>query len=87
MDLSRTSELRVKKVCLVKVSEKGELTKERVMGLEWGVPTRGASYVVYLGEGRFLKTTPIKEIKEIHNAVMFKTVNSVYRIEYGKGKQ
>jgi len=84
MDASLTSEIRVKKVSLVKVAENGTVSKEKVSGLEWGPPTLGLPYVVYVGKGKYLKTSAIKDVKEIHNALMFKTVNSIYRIEYMK---
>ena len=84
MNFSVTSELRVNKVSLVKVVENGSVSKEKIAGLEWGPPALGMPYVVYLGKGKYLKTSPVKEVKEIHNALMFKTANSVYRIEYMK---
>ncbi len=87
MDISLTSEISVKKVSLVKVAENGTVSKEKIAGIEWGPPTLGSPYVLYVGKGKYLKTTPIKQLKEIHNALMFKTANSVYRIEYAnKGR-
>ena len=84
MTLSLTSEIGVNKVSLVKVVENGSVSKEKVGGLEWGPPALGMPYVIYLGKGKYLKTSPVKEVREIHNALMFKTANSVYRIEYMK---
>ncbi len=82
MDMNQTAEIHARRVTLVKIGENGSACKEKVAGVEWGVPTSGSAYMLYLGNGKFLKTSPIKELKEIHNAVMFRTVNSVYRIEY-----
>ena len=84
MNLSLTSEIGVNEVSLVKIAENGIVSKEKVAGLEWGPPTLGLPYVIYLGKGKYLTTSAVKELKEIHNALMFKTVNSVYRIEYMK---
>ena len=82
MDLYVTGEINARRASLVKVAENGKVSKEKVSGLEWGPPTLGSSYVLYVGQGKFLKTTPVKELKEIHNALMFRTKNSLYRIEY-----
>jgi hypothetical protein len=82
MDLYATGEIRTRKASLVKVSENGKVSKEKVSGLEWGPPTPGSSYVLYVGKGEFFRTTPVKELKEIHNALMFRTKNTLYRIEY-----
>ncbi len=87
MELSVTSEIGANRVSLVKVLERGSVSKEKVAGLEWGPPSLGAPYVVYLGKGKYLKTSPIRELKEIHNALMFRTANSVYRIEYVEKKE
>jgi len=84
MDMTVTSEIGARKVSLVKVGEDGRVCKERVVGLEWYTPTPGSAYVLYLGKGRFMKTSPVKELKETHNALMFRTANSVYRIEYSR---
>lgn len=84
MDVNVTSEIDARKVCLVKVGEDGRVCRERVEGIEWYAPTAGSAYVLYLGKGRFLKTSPVKELKETHNALMFRTANSVYRIEYSR---
>jgi hypothetical protein len=84
MEHSVTEELGAKRVSLVKVFENGSVSKEKSAGLEWGPPALGMPYVIYLGKGRYLKTSPVRELKEIHNALMFKTANSVYRIEYVK---
>ncbi len=82
MDLYTTGEISAKKASLVKVAENGRISKEKVSGLEWGPPSLGSPYVLYVGKGKFLKTTPVKELKEIHNALMFRTKNTLYRIEY-----
>ena len=84
MELHITSELTGRKVALIKIGENGKACKEKVVGYEWGTPASGTTYVLYLGKGKFLKTTPIKELKETHNALMFRTANSLYRIEYLK---
>ncbi len=84
MDMTVTSDIGARKVSLVKVGEDGKVCKERVVGLEWYEPTAGSAYVLYLGKGQFLKTSPVKELKETHNALMFRTANSVYRIEYSE---
>ncbi len=82
MKFSLTSEIGVNTVSVAKIAQNGIVNEEKVAGLEWGPPTLGLPYVIYLGKGKYMKTSPVKELKEIHNALMFKTSNSVYRIEY-----
>lgn len=81
--LRKTYEILTKKVMLVKINSKGEKEKNSaVVGWEFTPPEVGERYVIYLGKGRVLKTTPVMDVKETHYALMIKTSNSIYRIEY-----
>ena len=84
MGLSNTSKITMRKLSLVNVVENGPAFKETVKGLEWGSSISWSSYVLSLAK-HYLKTTPVSELKEIHNTLMFRTANSLYRIEYTKG--
>jgi hypothetical protein len=82
MSYTKTYEILTKKISLSKVDTVGQVQNSAIIGWEYAPPRVGERYSVYLGRGRVLRTSPVEEIKETPYALMIKTLNSVYRIEY-----
>ena len=82
-NLNRTEEIPAWRISLTKLeSIDGETKKGSVIGWEGAPPQKGRSYVIYLHEGTALKTSAVQDIQEADNAVIIKTANSVYQVEY-----
>jgi hypothetical protein len=86
LSLVKTHEILVKKISLTRIDSIDKEQKGAVIGWEYGPPRRGERYSVYLGDGKVLRTSPVEDVKETHCALLIKTMNSVYRVEYLKGK-
>lgn len=86
MSLVKTHEILVKKISLTRIESIDKEQKGAVIGWEYGPPRKGERYSVYLGEGKVLRTSPVEDVKETHYALLVKTRNSVYRVEYMKAR-
>jgi hypothetical protein len=82
MNLTRTHEVLTTKVTIAKVNGNGKKPKKNIEGYEYSPPAQGCPYVVYLGKGNVFKTSPVRDVKEVNDAIMLKTSNSIYRINY-----
>lgn len=81
-DLTGTDEVATRKVSLTRmVGPKGERVSS-IIGWDIAPPVEGESYCVSLGQGRVLRTSPVKEIHKGEKTLLIKTVNSTYRIDY-----
>ena len=78
----KTHEILTTKVSLVKVNSGGKKSEESIEGYEYELPTLGFPYVVLMGKGKVFKTSRVWDVKEVNDAVMIKTANSIYRINY-----
>jgi len=87
MKLARTHEILTTKVSVIKVGGNGKKHKERIEGYEYEPPTLGFPYTVHLGKGNVFKTSPVWDVKEVNDAFMVKTANSVYRLNYLKKQE
>lgn len=80
-DLLDTSTSQTRRISLTRVElEKGQ--SQAVIGWEYASPAKGERYSVYLGGGRVLRTSPVREITVTKQTSTIKTVNSTYRVEY-----
>jgi hypothetical protein len=53
-----------------------------VKGWELTPPETGQRYVVKMNDQMILKTSPVQEVRRASEALVIKTKNSLYRIEY-----
>jgi hypothetical protein len=83
-NLTKTYEILTQKIALTRIESLGKEEKGSVIGWEYAPPKKGERYSVYLGERKVLRTSPVEEIKHTINAVMIKTANSIYKIQYLK---
>jgi len=79
---STTKEIRTRKITLTRVEDTSLDHRGHVVGWEYGPPQAGERYTVYLGKGRVLRTSPVQEVLGSGPALLLKTLNSVYRVEY-----
>lgn len=80
--LTKTHEILTQKISLTRIQALGKANGRVVMGWEYAPPKKGEGYTIYLGSGKILKTSPVEDIKENFHALMIRTANSIYRIEY-----
>jgi hypothetical protein len=78
----KTAEIATRKISLSRIESVTTDQKGEVIGWEYAPPRRGERYTVSLGKGRVLRTSPVQDVKESRNALLIKTVNSIYRVEY-----
>ncbi len=86
MNMVKTCEVLTKKISLSRIDSVGKDAKGAVVGWEYAPPEKGERYTVYLGKGRVLRTSPVEDIRRNLAALLIKTANSVYRVEYIKQK-
>jgi hypothetical protein len=83
--MTTTGEVLTRKISLTKVDSVGKEQRGAVVGWEHGVPKKGERYSVFLGKGRVLRTSPVEDVRTSADAVLIKTANSIYRVQYLKG--
>jgi hypothetical protein len=79
---ARTKEIVSRKISLSRVENEAAEPKGSLVGWEYSTPKQGERYTVYLGKGRILRTSPVKEIRESDSVIWVTTSNSLYRVEY-----
>ena len=79
MLLTRTHTIPTHQISLMKLSDNGK-SNEPIAGFEYIPPIVGQPYRIYIGNGKNLMTSPVKDIKEAHNGILIKTKNSIYRV-------
>jgi len=82
MGRSKTYEIVTTKISMVKVGDDGKTRNGAIVGFEYSPPSLGDAYVIYMSDGRVLRTSPILDVKEVHDSLMLKTRNSIYRLCY-----
>lgn len=82
MEGNRTREIQARRISLCRFEGKGASGQDSVLGWEYSPPTPGERYLVYLGKGRLLRTSPVKSIRESEGTVLIHTLHSVYRVKY-----
>ncbi len=82
MKNSRTREFQARKISFSRAESPTEADQESVMAWEYSPPVLGERYLVYLGKGRLLRTSPVKKIRESHGFLWIETTHSTYRVKY-----
>jgi hypothetical protein len=86
--VKRTAEIPTRKISLLKLAAtREETTKGGVAGWECAPPRIGRPYAIWLYEGMVLRTSPVRDIRKTKCALIIKTLNSLYRLEYLKENQ
>ncbi len=78
----KTAEIATRKISLARIESVATDRKGELVGWEYAPPKKGERYTVSLGRGRLLRTSPVQDVKQSDNALLIKTVNSIYRVEY-----
>lgn len=78
----RTKEFQARKISFSRAEFKDESEQESVIAWEYSPPSLGERYLVYLGKGRLLRTSPVRKIQEFHGVLWIETANSTYRVKY-----
>jgi hypothetical protein len=71
-----------RKVSLSKIYGMGMDRSGPLIGWECAPPKRNERYGIFLRKRKTLRTSPVEEITETHDALVIKTVNSLYEIKY-----
>lgn len=82
MKTTRTKEFQARKISFSRAEHPGESEQDSVVAWEYSPPILGERYLVYLGKGRLLRTSPVKRIQESHGILWIETANSTYRVKY-----
>jgi hypothetical protein len=82
MKNTHTKEFQARKISFSKAEHAGASEQDSVMAWEYAPPTIGERYLIYLGKGRLLRTSPVKNIRESHGILWIETANSTYRVKY-----
>lgn len=82
MEGNRTREIEARRISLCRLEGEGTREQDSLLGWEYSPPTPGERYLVYLGKGRLLRTSPVKSVSESQGAIMIHTLHSVYRVKY-----
>lgn len=82
MKNSHTKEFQARKISFSRAEHEGEAEPDSVVAWEYSPPVLGERYLVYLGKGRLLRTSPIRSIRESHGILWIETANSTYRVKY-----
>ena len=77
-----TLEIASRKISLARIESVATDRKGELIGWEYAPPKKGDRYTVSLGKGRILRTSPVQDVKQSDDALLIKTVNSIYRVEY-----
>ena len=72
----------MRKLSCKKIKREGMGKKEELIGWEHEAPQRGKSYIIYLENGKMLKTSPVEDVIENFHAIIVKTTNSIYQVKY-----
>jgi hypothetical protein len=78
----RTKEIRARRISLARLEGGPDKLSDPIGGWEYSPPEVGERYLVYLGKGRLLRTSPVQRIRESGGFTWIETLNSVYRIQY-----
>jgi hypothetical protein len=81
--VTRTEEIPTRRISPLKLGATVEETsKGGVTGWECTPPRIGRPYAMCLYEGMILRTSPVQDIRKTECALIIKTLNSLYRLEY-----
>jgi hypothetical protein len=84
MNLRDTQEIQSRRVSLTKIHAASNVKHEGLIGWEAAPPQEGESYVINLRKGRLLRTSPVVDIAETEDALLIRTLNSLYEVKYLK---
>ncbi len=85
MSLTKTLKIATRKLSFTKIDKSGTAKKESVEGWEYEPPKKGKNYDIFLGDGKVLRTSPVKDVTENFHSLIVRTENSVYQVKYLKG--
>ena len=83
-ELTSTEETLTQRVALTRICGLGYDQNKTVFGWEYAPPQKGERYTLYLGKGKYLRSSLVEDITHIPDAVMIKTANSLYELKYLK---
>ncbi len=89
MNLTKTYKIRMsdyekktRKLSCEKFNREGKDINGEFIGWEYEPPQKEKHYTIYLGNGKMLKTSPVKDVIENFHAILVKTTNSIYQVKY-----
>lgn len=82
MDDPKLRQLKARRISLTRVQGESTNESDSVGGWEYSPPRVGERYLVYLGKGRLLRTSPAQKVWESEGCLWIETLNSIYRIRY-----
>jgi hypothetical protein len=81
-DLTSTQETLTQRVALTRIYGQGSELIKTIIGWEYAAPKPGERYTIYLGKGKYLRTSPVQQVINSPNTLMIKTANSLYELKY-----
>lgn len=81
-DLTGTHESLNQRVALTKIFGSAIEESRTIIGWEYAPPKRGERYSIYLGKGKYLRSSTVEDITSNPHSLMIKTANSLYEIKY-----
>jgi hypothetical protein len=86
--ITRTEEICSRRIRLSRVWPPGrDAGQQEVMGWEAAPPQEGEPYLVYVETGGIFLTPTLQEVQTADTAVVIRTENAVYRIEYAEAPE
>lgn len=83
VSLTKTQQSPPRKISLTKIQNTSrEKSEGGVIGWECTPPQRGDPYRIFLYDGMVLRTSPVQEIEKASDALILKTLNSIYQVVY-----
>ncbi len=84
MNSTKTLKIATRKLSFTKIEKSGTAKEKSVMGWEYEPPKKGKNYDIFLGHGKVLRTSPVKDVTENFHSLIVRTANSVYQVKYIK---
>ncbi len=82
MNTTKTLKIASRKLSFTKIDKGGNVKNECSVGWEYEPPRKGKNYSIFLGEGRVLRTSPVKDVTENFHSIIVRTKNSIYQLKY-----